>query len=219
MSFLIAAYFVRASAFTSRSSTGTRGRNMCGSMVRLSMSTSSSSSFSVDNHVSRLETLAQMLVEHGAPGSRGCSSPKDLIPVSTATTADDPSLLDLHPHLFPIAVSSKTGNYICALRRAYADDAEYESSTDAPWPIVESKVNGVGYTLLALNSEHFMRRMVAETDADASSNQEIINIYNQDLGQGIIKDKALDMLYEPGSVDKLGYVFFFNHFYCIGSLD
>ena len=149
-------------------------------------------------------------MEHGAPGSRGCSSPKDLIPVSSSTAVDanDPSLLDLHPHLFPIAVSSKTGNYICALRRAYADDAEYESSTDAPWPIVESKVNGVGYTLLALNSEHFMRRMVAEADADDTSNKDIINIYNQGLGQGIIKDKALDILYEPGSVEKLGYVNF-----------
>lgn len=102
----------------------------------------------------------------------------------------------------------------------------YESSTNAPWPIVESKVNGMGYNLLSLNSEHLMRRIVAQADSDSDSESEsesndnnnnndddsstgkdageLIEIYNDNLGMGNI-DKAFDALYEPGSVTQLGY--------------
>lgn len=96
-----------------------------------------------------------MLVEHGAPGSQGCAEAGDLVAVSPSNGIgvfqEYPELASLHPHLFPIAKSTKTGNYICALRRAYANDAEYESSSNAPWPIVESALNAPGMQLLALN--------------------------------------------------------------------
>ena len=32
------------------------------------------------------------------------------------------------------------------------------------WPIVESSLNGPGYSLLGLNAEHLMRRIAAESD-------------------------------------------------------
>jgi len=117
-------------------------------------------------------------------------------------TADDRS--NLHPHLYPIVRSTETGHYICAVRRAYAEDQnEYESSTNAPWPIVEAKVGGPGMRLLALNSEHMMRRIAAEADVDGDD--EVPSIYNDGLGEGKLGDAGLDSPYEIGSVDKLGY--------------
>mmetsp|Transcript_3390 Transcript_3390/g.4931 ORF Transcript_3390/g.4931 Transcript_3390/m.4931 type:complete len:427 (+) Transcript_3390:241-1521(+) len=173
------------------------------------MSTDSSSSVSSIN-ISRLSTLQTLLQKAGAPGSTSCNIPNDLEPVSASAVN-----LDLHPHLYPIArSSSKPDHYICGLRRAYADDALYESSTNAPWPIVESKVNGMGYNLLSLNSEHMMRRIVAQVDSDRDEGKdtsdsnadagELIDIYNGDLGMGKV-DKAFDALYQPGSVTQLGY--------------
>lgn len=206
MSFFAAAVVVRfgtTGAFTSplyRAS----GQKI---LTRFMATSSSSIDQAVESHISRLETLQSLLSKHGAPGSKGCSRPNDLVPVSND---DESSLLDLHPHLYPIAVSSNTGNYVCALRRAYADDADYESSNQAPWPIVESKINGAGYNLLAINSEHFMRRIVAEVDGSSDDEEknnaeEVIDLYNQGLGAGTLKDKALDIPYEAGSVEKLGY--------------
>ena len=111
--------------------------------------------------VSRLSTLQTLLSKYGAPGSKGCAEPNDLEPVvafedaaelvGSLVGSTDPELINLHPHLFPIAKSSKTGNFICALRRAYAEDASYESSTDAPWPLVEAIPGGPGMELLSLN--------------------------------------------------------------------
>lgn len=129
-------------------------------LCRLFSASSEVMAEAVQSGVSRLSTLQTLLSKHGAPGSRGCAQPGDLVPV--ATLAETPELLtsltgidafpsDLHPHLFPISKSSSTGNYICALRRAYADDASYESSTESPWPIVESLIDGPGMRLLALN--------------------------------------------------------------------
>ena len=159
-------------------------------------------------NISRLSKLQTLLQKAGAPGSKECNLPNDLEPVSTAN-------LNLHPHLHPIAQSkSNPDHYICGLRRAYADDAMYESSTNSPWPIVESKVNGMGYNLLSLNSEHMMRRIVAQADSDrdeekdtvlAKSADELMHIYNEGLGSGNIVEKTLDVLYEPGSVSQLGY--------------
>lgn len=170
--------------------------------------------------ISRMETLQAMLKAHGAPGSKGCSSADDLEPVFVATGGDDdetPELVadimglneyaNLHPHLFPLAKSKSTGNFICALRRAYADDASdlYENSSKAPWPIVEAQMNGPGMRLLSLNSEHLMRRIAAECDFKGS-NEDLIDLYNEDMGKGVIQDKGLDQPYEKGSVEKLGYV-------------
>lgn len=205
MSFFSAAIVVRFGT------TGAFMSPVCRNSVKILprfMSTSSIDQ-TVESHVSRFDTLQSLLHKHGAPGSKGCFKANDLVPLSSGSD-DDESLLDLHPHLYPIAVSSSTGNYVCALRRAYADDADYESSNAAPWPIVESKLNVAGYNLLAINSEHFMRRIVAEVDGAAeddndSNAEEIINMYNKGLGDGILKDKALDDPYEPGSVEKLGY--------------
>ena len=110
--------------------------------------------------VSRLSTLQTLLNKFGAPGSKGCAEPDDLSAVVAfedtpelvgSLMGTDPELSNLHPHLFPIAKSAKTGNYICALRRAYADDTSYESSTDTPWPIVEAQSGGIGMQLLSLN--------------------------------------------------------------------
>ncbi|KAG7344168.1 hypothetical protein IV203_022176 [Nitzschia inconspicua] len=172
--------------------------------------------------VSRIETLQTLLSKHGAPGSLGCSkSDGDLEPIFVASDSelppeDTPELIseflgvndyiDLHPHLFPLAKSKTSGNLICALRRAYADDASqwYENSSQAPWPIVEAKIGGPGMRLLALNSEHLMRRIVCECDF-AGERTELIDLYNDQLGKNRIQDKALDQPYEPGSVKKLGY--------------
>jgi hypothetical protein len=176
----------------------------------------SSSVVDVQSGVSRLDTLQTLLSRHGAPGSHGCNSPDDLEPVFIASPSDDtPELIstimgwdeykNLHPHLYPIARSQKTGNFICALRRAYADDATnlYETSSNAPWPIVETRPGGPGMRLLALNSEHLMRRIVCECDFTGEK-KELITAYNNGLGKNAVKDKALDTPYEIGSVEKVG---------------
>eukprot|EP00751_Fragilariopsis_kerguelensis_P001509 CAMPEP_0170815032 /NCGR_PEP_ID=MMETSP0733-20121128/38136_1 /TAXON_ID=186038 /ORGANISM="Fragilariopsis kerguelensis, Strain L26-C5" /LENGTH=448 /DNA_ID=CAMNT_0011173351 /DNA_START=31 /DNA_END=1377 /DNA_ORIENTATION=+ len=184
--------------------------------------------------ISRLETLQTMLSSHGAPGSIGCSLPDgDLEPVhfsipsiSSNKKSEDnddetPELIatmsgsnskngdeynNLHPHLYPLAKSKSTGNFICALRRAYADDAPelHENASNALWPIVEAKLDGPGIRLLALNSEYLMRRIVCECDS-SGSRKELIDLYNKDLGKDIIQDEGLDRPYEEGSVERLGY--------------
>lgn len=205
--FLTSIWMVRSAAFVTRSH------------VRKSATTRlfSISTTDVNMGVSRLETLQDLLAKHGAPGSRGCADPNDLEPVVLSSNEEDtPELisslmgfeeyLNLHPHLYPLARSKKTGNIVCALRRAYADDATewFENSSNAPWPIVEATLGGIGMQLLALNSEHLMRRIVCEADFSGDG-QEIVEKYNEGLGKGEINDKALDEPYEPGSVKKLGY--------------
>jgi len=183
-----------ASSFTKLKLTSTcRGTTRCNLF----------SSVSVQNGVSRMATLQTLLTKHGAPGSIGCNEPNDLVPVNAE---NQPELLNalessftynLHPHLFPLAKSIKSGHFICGLRR-HAD-----ASSDGPWPIVESAIGARGMRLLAMNSEHLMRRMAAE--ADFSGNPDIVQLYNAHLGQGILKEKLLDIPYTPGSVEKLGY--------------
>lgn len=162
--------------------------------------------------ISRLSTLQTLLKKFGAPGSE-CTEANDLSPVIAfedtpelvgCLIGNDAELMNLHPHLFPISKSEKTGNYICALRRAYADDASYESSTDSPWPIVEARSGGPGMRLLALSSEHLMRRIACQSDF-AGFEKDIIAIYNDGLGRGLVNDKELDVVYEPGSPELLGY--------------
>ncbi|KAL3798415.1 hypothetical protein HJC23_005068 [Cyclotella cryptica] len=159
--------------------------------------------------VSRLGTLQSLLSARGAPGSRGCNAPNgDLLPISPSTALSSNEYIDLHPHLLPLAKSQSTGNLVCALRRAYADDASYDSpSINAPLPIVESAVGLPGMRLLSLNSEHLMRRIAADADANLESDaaQQIIGMYNDGLGVGKLLDKLLDTTYEAGSVAKLGY--------------
>lgn len=170
--------------------------------------------------VSRIETLQKMLSKHGAPGSLKCSEPDDLLPIYVASavegaTDEIPELIstitganeydNLHPHLYPLAKSKSTGNLVCALRRAFADDALewYEKSAKAPWPIVETTLGGPGMRLLALNSEHLMRRIVCECDFKGER-RELIDLYNENLGKNQIQDAGLDQPYEIGSVEKLG---------------
>ena len=179
----------------------------------------------VKSGISRVATLQTMLSSHGAPGSVGCSLPDDLEPIyvsASGANSDDteetPELVanimgmneysNLHPHLYPLARSKSTGNFICALRRAFADDASdlYENSSKAPWPIVEAELGGLGMRLIAMNSEHLMRRIVCECDFGGDRN-ELIELYNEDLGKGVVQDKGLDEPYEKGSVEKLGWVF------------
>lgn len=164
----------------------------------------------VNSGVSRINTLQTMLSKHGAPGSKGCAEKEDLVPVFLESSQRDetPELvstlmgsdeyLNLHPHLFPIARSTKTGNVVCALRRAFADDTKewYQNSSSAPWPIVEASVGGPGMRLLSLNSENMMRRIVCECDFSGEG-KELIDIYNSGLAKGTSP-------YEPGSVQKLG---------------
>mmetsp|Transcript_10202 Transcript_10202/g.20996 ORF Transcript_10202/g.20996 Transcript_10202/m.20996 type:complete len:399 (+) Transcript_10202:89-1285(+) len=159
--------------------------------------------------VSRLNTLQSLLSERGAPGSRGCKlGGGDLVPISTLSARTSDEFNDLHPHLFPLARSQSTGNVVCALRRAYADDADYDSiSLAAPWPIVESAVGLPGMRLLSLNSEHMMRRIAAGADSSLEEEEakKIIGIYNDGLGSGAVKEKSMDFPYESGSVKSLGY--------------
>jgi hypothetical protein len=156
-----------------------------------------------EDGISRLETLKELLSLTGAPGSKYCNSPNDLSLIHLNDETVQEEILLLHPHLVPIAKSKSTGYYVCALRRAFADDAMYVSSSHQPWPIVESAANAPGYSLLALNSEHLMRRIACQQDFDGS--QVAVNMYNQNLGQGILKDTSLDSPYVPGSVNTLGY--------------
>lgn len=180
----------------------------------------------IQNGISRLRTLQTLLNKHGAPGSQGCTTPYDLVPVVTLPPSDVPELvskldvvvdrdapsttagrelLDLHPHLFPICKSAQTGNYICGLRRAYANDASYTSSSKAPWPIVEATVGGPGMRLLSLQSEHLMRRIACESDFYGTAS-DLVDVYNDGLGKGLLNDVSLDKPYAPGDVAKLGYV-------------
>ena len=159
--------------------------------------------------VSRLSTLQTLLSERGAPGSRGCKLGNgDLVPVSASDASTSDEYNNLHPHLLPLAKSQSTGNIVCALRRAFADDDIYDSaSLAAPWPIVESAVGLPGMRLLSLNSEHMMRRIAADADAtlDGDDAQKIIGIYNDGLGSGAVAEKSLDSPYDAGSVAALGY--------------
>ena len=164
----------------------------------------------INSGVSRVNTLQSLLARHGAPGSEGCSEKGDLIPVFLESGKNDetPELvstlmgmdefMNLHPQLYPLARSKKTGNVVCALRRAFADDASqwYETSSSAPWPIVEATVGGPGMKLLSLNSENMMRRIICECDF-SGENKELIDIYNNGLVKGTEP-------YVPGSVQKLG---------------
>lgn len=154
--------------------------------------------------VSRLDTLQTLLSESGAPGSRGCTQGGgDLLPISLSASSSS-EFRDLHPHLLPLARSQSTGNVVCALRRAYADDAPYDSpSLASPWPIVESAVGLPGMRLLSLNSEHLMRRICAY--ADSEGDQRIVGLYNDGLGSGLLSDKAMDVPYTQGAVENLGY--------------
>lgn len=170
--------------------------------------------------ISRLSTLQSLLAQCGAPGSallKEDSTEPFFTPIAVDSTSTTPPVPNLHPHLFPIAQSTSNPNhYICALRRAYADDADCTSSTDAPWPIVEALVGGPGYNLLAMNSEHYMRRMAAEADfANESNNNEdsdekakaIVDLYNEGLGNASLPPSlaAMDTPYTTGSVSQLGY--------------
>lgn len=185
----------------------------------------------VDSSVSRLSTLQTLLQRHGAPGSQGCQQPNDLVPISgpitarletpeliasmaldnketMAAIASNDNFINLHPYLFPISQSTATGNVICAYRdpRHERDEASSSSSSSSPkpWPIVEAKVGGPGMQILALNSEHLLRRIVCELDF-AGTDPDMIALYNEGLGQGRLKESALDTTYIPGSVAKLGY--------------
>lgn len=164
---------------------------------------------SLEHCLSRLDVLQTMLQKQGAPGSLQSTAPEDLIPVKSVLETPeliaslgptDPSFADLHPYLLPIAQStSHADTYICAYRNPFVE----ESAKRHPWPIVEAQVNGPGMRLLALNSEHLMRRMAAQ--ADAEGNEEVVAIYNQGLGQGVLTDPKLDVPFELGAVEKLGY--------------
>jgi len=213
---LAAAWLCRTSmAFVSRG-LASKGDGVATTTTRI-FSVSNGIEADVKSGISRIDLLQTMLASHGAPGSVGCSSPNDLEPVCV-TTADDaedtPELVanimgtnefaNLHPHLYPLAKSKTTGNFICALRRAFAEDASYENSSKAPWPIVEAEMGGPGMKLLSLNSEYLMRRIACEVDFGNERN-ELVELYNESLGKGAIQDEGLDRPYEEGSVEKLGY--------------
>lgn len=179
-------------------------------VVRCFSAPSSDTTVSLEHCLSRLSTLQTLLSKHGAPGSSQCGKADDLQAI-TANPWETPELVaslsgaqqehrDLHPYLLPIAKSKSTEAYICAYRNPFVE----ESDKKHPWPIVEAKLNSPGMRLVALNSEHLMRRMACE--ADVSDNGEhILAIYNDGLGRGILPDPALDAPYESGSVEQLGY--------------
>eukprot|EP00590_Aulacoseira_subarctica_P008998 CAMPEP_0172437624 /NCGR_PEP_ID=MMETSP1064-20121228/72360_1 /TAXON_ID=202472 /ORGANISM="Aulacoseira subarctica , Strain CCAP 1002/5" /LENGTH=430 /DNA_ID=CAMNT_0013186117 /DNA_START=111 /DNA_END=1404 /DNA_ORIENTATION=+ len=156
---------------------------------RLNSSTSSSSQFLSDAFVGvcqgvpRLETLQQIVSNYGVPGSVGCVEGNgDMV----SATQYRPTL---HPYLIPISQSQLTGNFICAFRREGALE-------DGFYPIVESGENFPGMKLLALNSEHLMRRIACEADAKSHPLiNDILSLYNE----------GIELPYEAGSVAKLGY--------------
>lgn len=168
---------------------------------------SSTTDVSAENSVSRISTLQTLLTRHGAPGSVECRAPNDLVAVESLQ--DTPELVsrlsgpgelaNLHPYLFPIVRSKSSGNYICAYRNPFVEEAERQ-----PWPIVEAKLGGPGMSVLALNSEHLMRRIACECDFDGTDD-DTVRLYNEGLGMGLLKEQSLDLPYEPGSVSKLGY--------------
>ena len=207
---------------TTSTRTTTRGGSGCGAWARRTTTTlaaSASTAVCLDHCLSRLSVLQTLLSHHGAPGSIDCQAGHgDLQPIPfgdttpelvTSLTGPDPKFQNLHPYLVPIAQSTdKPESLICAYRNPFVE----ESSKSHPWPIVEARVNGPGMRFLALNSEHLMRRMACEADYAASSDDGeegektlIIDLYNQGLGQGTVPDAALDVPYQAGSVQQLGY--------------
>ena len=159
-------------------------------------------------NVSRLSTLQTLLTMRGAPGSIGCSMGNgDLLPVSHSSSTSSSEYHNLHPHLLPLAKSKSSGHVVCALRRWYADESETfdtPSLLSRPWPIVESAVGMPGMRLLSLNSEHLMRRIAADADVN-NGGDDVVEIYNDGLGNGRLSEKSMDEPYVQGSVTKLGY--------------
>ena len=138
-----------------------------------------------------------------------------LEPTPDSSSSSNHKFINLHPYLFPICQSASTGHIICAYRdpRRERDDSSSSSTSSTsllpppppkPWPIVEAKVGGPGMQILALNSEHLLRRMVCEMDF-AGTDPDLVALYNQGLGQNRWTDAALDTPYVPGSVAQLGY--------------
>lgn len=157
------------------------------------MATRMSSTDAFDGNLSRVDTLQKLLASHGAPGSSGGG---ELVTCPEYVPA-------LHPHLIPLMKSETSGNYICALNRVY-DDVSAAGGIP-PMPIVESAENMPGMRLLALNSEHLMRRIACEADdSGTKEGKDIVAMYNNGLGSGLV-DEAFDSVYEHGSVEKLGY--------------
>lgn len=201
-----------ASAFVTRVSVLTAKQ----SLVRLS--STSSNKVDLDTCLSRLSTLQTLLSKHGAPGSIHCRLPKDLKPVISfmempellsALTGGVPldqdiDLTNLHPYLFPIAQSKSSPDVlICAYRNPSTEESDYRF----PWPIVETRLGGPGFRVLALNSEHLMRRIACESDDKSTKGEisEIVALYNDGIGRGRISDPALDTPYKAGAVAALGY--------------
>lgn len=183
-------------------------------------SSSSSSSSSTDAYIrkgiSRIETLQTLLSLHGAPGSSGCTQADgdlEALPIVpfAQLVEDSKDILDLHPHLYPIAKSKATGNYICALRRpnssgGESNEIDNDENPSGPLAIVEGGIGLPGMKLLSLNSELLMRRIAAEADfSGGEEGQFIVDTYNKGLGEGNLMDPGLDIVYEPGSVENLGY--------------
>jgi tetratricopeptide (TPR) repeat protein len=162
----------------------------------------------VQERVSRWNTLQTLLQRHGAPGSVHCSTPLDLVPIDKSTSPNV-DWANLHPYLYPICQSAATGHLLCAYRNV---DIEL-SSTQNPrqhdaWSIVETKVGGPGMHLVALSSEHLMRRIICQVDYNQEDTvDDSIELYNQDLGQGQLAPSlaagALDTPYVAGSVAQL----------------
>lgn len=48
-----------------------------------------------------------------------------------------------------------------------------------------------------------MRRIACESDFEGDGD-ELVEIYNDGLGKGLVSEKALDAVYEPGSAESLG---------------
>ena len=139
-------------------------------------------------------------------------------------SSNNDEYLNLHPHLFPIAKSKSTGNIICALRRAFAGgptggrggpggvgipgmDSTSGNGNNSQWPIVETSMDGYGYKLLALNSDHLMKRIVCECDAN-SERTDLIDLYNDSIKNDRSSSSSSSSAvapYEIGSVEKLGY--------------
>jgi hypothetical protein len=161
----------------------------------------------VQERVSRWNTLQTLLQRHGAPGSVHCATPMDLVPIDKKTSPNV-DWTNLHPYLYPICQSAATGHLLCAYRNADVELSFTSPRQDDAWPLVEAKIGGPGMHLVALSSEHLMRRIICQVDYNQENTVgDSIELYNQGLGQGQLVPSfaagTLDTPYVAGSVAQL----------------
>lgn len=183
-----------------------RANSLSMSLLRKATSSRRLSSTSSSRGVSRLPIFQTIICQTGVPGSTGClKENQNLTPIDFQSQRSD--WQDIYPFLIPLAVSQTTNHVIAAYRDPF-------STSNSPWPIVETKIDTekpTGFSLLALNSEHILRRIVATCD-EQETHTGMIDLYNHGLkeapGDGTESTRSSTPLiapYTPGSVAEFKY--------------